>query len=426
MGNYNLTPDKTGGLGRTYEYFTGTPTYPFGYGLSYTTFGYSGMTADTDASGNVKVSFTVTNTGTTPGATVPQLYVSTPALTQAPQQQLPIERLRGFDRTGVLQPGQSQQLQFTVKLSDLSFWDDQQHRRRVFTGQYRLSLGPDSATASQQRTITVDKEPTPHVQTVTIEPDQVVFTKGQTLDLTSRNPWLADDTDPTTPGRDPAMKADHVVEAAMSDDTFADLSKMHVQYSTSNPCVATIDANGLLTARGAGTATISATVDGVTGTAPIVVSGQDGQACATGGVGGTVPATLSLTLGTPAAFGAFTPGVAKDYIASTTANVISHRRRRDAQRRRSQRDGDRPSGQRLVRAAAGAAGQREQPARRRRGVRPGRRLGKPDDAADLQRPGQQRRGHDRLQAVDRVDGRAADGRLQQDAHVHAVDHDPVT
>jgi hypothetical protein len=45
----------------------------------------------------------------------------------------------------------------------------------------------------------------------------------------------------------------------------------------------------------------------------------------TGGstVGGTVPATLSLTLGTPASFGAFTPGVAKDYLASTTANVIS-------------------------------------------------------------------------------------------------------
>ena len=43
----------------------------------------------------------------------------------------------------------------------------------------------------------------------------------------------------------------------------------------------------------------------------------------TGGVGGTVPATLSLTLGAPASFGAFTPGVAKDYTATTTANVIS-------------------------------------------------------------------------------------------------------
>ncbi len=45
--------------------------------------------------------------------------------------------------------------------------------------------------------------------------------------------------------------------------------------------------------------------------------------CTQGGVGGSVPATLALTMGTPAAFGAFTPGVAKDYTASTTANVIS-------------------------------------------------------------------------------------------------------
>ena len=45
--------------------------------------------------------------------------------------------------------------------------------------------------------------------------------------------------------------------------------------------------------------------------------------CTTGGVGGTVPATLALTLGAPATFGAFTPGIDKDYTASTTANVIS-------------------------------------------------------------------------------------------------------
>ena len=60
-----------------------------------------------------------------------------------------------------------------------------------------------------------------------------------------------------------------------------------------------------------------------------VVGGSKAFTTATGGdeeeapVGGTVPATLSLTLGAPATFGAFTPGVAKEYTASTTANVIS-------------------------------------------------------------------------------------------------------
>ncbi len=77
--NYGLTPAQTSGLGRTYMYFTGAPAYPFGYGLSYTSFGYSNVTAGPAASpadGTVDVSFDVTNTGTVPGATVAQLYVA--------------------------------------------------------------------------------------------------------------------------------------------------------------------------------------------------------------------------------------------------------------------------------------------------------------------------------------------------------------
>ena len=108
--------------------------------------------------------------------------------------------------------------------------------------------------------------------------------------------------------------------------------------------------------------------------------------------GGTVPATLSLTLGTPAGFGAFTPGVAKDYTASTTATVISSAGDATLQRRRPQRDQHRQARQRHVRARAGRAGDRDERGRHRRDRRPGRRLGGPDDAADLRRTDQQRRG----------------------------------
>ena len=62
-------------------YFTASPTYPFGYGLSYTTFKYSeplGHAHSTSPDGTVNVSFDVTNTGNAPGATVAQLYVSPP------------------------------------------------------------------------------------------------------------------------------------------------------------------------------------------------------------------------------------------------------------------------------------------------------------------------------------------------------------
>ena len=104
-----------------------------------------------------------------------------------------------------------------------------------------------------------------------------------------------------------------------------------------------------------------------------------------GTVGGTVPATLALTLGTPAAFGPFTPGVAKDYTASTTANVISTA----GDATLSVADPSHGNTGKLVNGtftlAAGAAGQRRQRRRHRRRVRAGRRLGQPDDAADLQR-----------------------------------------
>ena len=99
----------------------------------------------------------------------------------------------------------------------------------------------------------------------------------------------------------------------------------------------------------------------------------------TGGVGGTVPATLSLTLGTPATFGAFVPGADRDYSATTAATVVSTAGRRDAQRRRPLGDGHRSPGQRHVLAALAAAGRRLAASRR---------------GQDLRRPGVQRRRDD--------------------------------
>ena len=82
-------------------------------------------------------------------------------------------------------------------------------------------------------------------------------------------------------------------------------------------------------------------------------------------VGGTVPATLSLTLGAPAAFGAFTPGVTKDYDAVHDGDRDLDRGRRDAERRRPEQQRARAPRQRRVRASVGAAGQGRTPARSR-------------------------------------------------------------
>ncbi|HVV23458.1 MAG TPA: glycoside hydrolase family 3 C-terminal domain-containing protein, partial [Pseudonocardiaceae bacterium] len=257
MSNYNLAPDATGGLGRTYEYFTGTPTYPFGYGLSYSTFQYSDVHADrssVDANGTVRVSMTVRNTGRTAGATVAQLYAATPF--PVPGADMPKQRLVGFQKTQVLRPGQSQRITLAVHVPDLSIWDAKAMKSVVHDGPYEFRVGASSADIRGTATVRVTGAVRPAVREVTVQPDQVDFQVGQTLDLTGRNPWIKDDTDPAKEQRDLGVTADHIVEAANNDGSFADLAKAGVTYRSSDPRVATVSPRGLLTAVGDGTATI--------------------------------------------------------------------------------------------------------------------------------------------------------------------------
>ena len=97
---------------RTYRYFTGTPLYPFGYGLSYTTFVYSGLSVPTgavDAGSPAVVEATVTNTGTRAGDEVAELYLKFPDVAGAPRL-----ALRGFERVH-LEPGASTKVHFELE-----------------------------------------------------------------------------------------------------------------------------------------------------------------------------------------------------------------------------------------------------------------------------------------------------------------------
>jgi beta-glucosidase len=97
---------------RTYRYFTGEPLYPFGFGLSYSTFQYSSLSASRSAKG-AEVRATVKNTSTRDGDEVVQLYVGGGTAEGAP-----IRSLRGFQRVH-LRAGQSQQVVFTLKAEDI-------------------------------------------------------------------------------------------------------------------------------------------------------------------------------------------------------------------------------------------------------------------------------------------------------------------
>lgn len=270
MDNYGLTPSQTGGLGRTYMHFTGKPTYPFGYGLSYSQFAYSHVKVgpgSVSADGTVRVGFDVTNTGKVAGSTVAQLYAARQFT--VPGAELPKEQLAGFRKTAVLAPGHTQHIDLSVKAADLSQWDEGALKQVVRNGDYQFRVGPDSATAAGTGTVQVHGAITPRVRSVTVQPGQVVFKAGDTLNLTGKNPWIAPDTDPTLEQQHAA--ADSIVEAADNDQSFADLSRSRVTHRSSDPRVATVSRTGVVAMRAPGAATIEVTVDGVTGTAPIVV-----------------------------------------------------------------------------------------------------------------------------------------------------------
>ncbi|MGH3415744.1 MAG: fibronectin type III-like domain-contianing protein, partial [Actinocrinis sp.] len=202
--------------------------------------------------------------GTVPGATVAQLYVGSPTATGT---QLPAKRLEGFAKTAVLKPGQTQHLSITVNIPDLVVWDEQQNKEVVPDGTYALQLSSDAATPVASAPLRITGAIKQRIRYVTVQPDQVVFTPGQSLDLTGKNPWIADDTAQAAQHQ----SADSIVEAVNNDESFVNLAHKHVTYSSTNPAVATVSRNGIVTTHANGVATIRVTVDGVTGTTPISV-----------------------------------------------------------------------------------------------------------------------------------------------------------
>jgi beta-glucosidase len=123
--------------GRTYRYFEGTPLYPFGYGLSYTTFTYSGLTLpnrEVAAGSPVAAEVTVANTGSRAGDEIAQLYLEFPRVPGAP-----LKALRGFKRVH-LEAGASQRLRFELQPRDLSMVTED-GVPIVAGGEYSLSVG---------------------------------------------------------------------------------------------------------------------------------------------------------------------------------------------------------------------------------------------------------------------------------------------
>jgi beta-glucosidase len=163
------------GLDVGYRWYTDkdiAPMFAFGYGQSYTSFGFSGLRVSapsTTSLGTVHASATITNTGRRTGSDVVQLYVGDPAQTGEPP-----EQLKDFQKV-TLGPGQSKRVNFTVPASDFQTWNDTTQSWQVADGGYRLMVGDSSNNLPAQASVQVTRAYSP--QGVTMSAPSIVPTK---------------------------------------------------------------------------------------------------------------------------------------------------------------------------------------------------------------------------------------------------------
>jgi beta-glucosidase len=137
---------------RWYESKNIEPLYPFGFGLSYTTFNYSGMKSSPviNKAGTVTVEFELKNTGKKIGAEVAQLYVQP----IKPTVERPLKELKAFTKVE-LKAGESKIVKLKLKSSDFAYWDVKSHAWKIDAGSYNLLLGSASNNIKQTTKVTI-------------------------------------------------------------------------------------------------------------------------------------------------------------------------------------------------------------------------------------------------------------------------------
>jgi len=148
LGDYDISK------GRTYWFYDSDVLYPFGHGLSYTTFEYSNIALDKNSfrinDVDLKVSMEIKNTGSVKGDEVVQLYVRD---TESSVNQ-PIKRLRDFKRIP-LDAGETKTISFELKNEDFSYWDENMKAWIIEAGEFEIMIGSSSEEINLKSSLTV-------------------------------------------------------------------------------------------------------------------------------------------------------------------------------------------------------------------------------------------------------------------------------
>jgi beta-glucosidase len=234
--DYQMTPDYDHN-GRTYQYFTGDISYPFGHGLSYAKFAYSDLrldSSDVDVNGSVKATVNVKNVSKVKGQEVVQLYAVGPKAGKALR---PDKQLKGFEKIE-LAAGKSKDVTIELKAADLWFWDSQADHKTFDLGEWKLYLGPNSDLSNAlSADITLSGSLAAGIDIVTAIPDGVILNTEVPGNVIHAN-----------------------LSATRLDQSFYDLSKVEVEYTSSDPAVAVVDSFGAVSPVSAGVALITAKV----------------------------------------------------------------------------------------------------------------------------------------------------------------------
>lgn len=241
IGDYSIrSTDESNG--RTYQYYQGESSYPFGHGLSYSSFEYSNLklsTKNVTPNDVLTVSVDVKNTSNIPGAEVVEVYTKAP---EADGKNRPKQELKGFEKVE-LQAGETKTVNIKLPMSEQYYWDEVKMSETYDQGTWEILVGSSSEDIRLTDKVTLKGQIDQQLEIVTAIPDK-----------TSLDADKADN------------KAITKLSATMNDQSFVDLEKATVKYSSSNEEVATVDKDGVVTPVAGGTALITAsvTVDGIT------------------------------------------------------------------------------------------------------------------------------------------------------------------